>query len=124
MVSASFIMIGKGLSCAWTRGSYMHVTSRLPVEANLRAHSELSASPRKPNVATVGRSENSLSLEVWCLRASASKFSGSTPQPLSITSTSSEPYSLSLTSGAGRRAQTDVRVALMDPFLVGVKSEH
>ena len=64
----------------------------------LSAHRELRASPRKPNVATVLRSEKSRSLEVWCFSVSDSKFSGATPLPLSATSTSSEPCSFSLTS--------------------------
>ena len=64
----------------------------------LSAHRELRASPRKPNVATVVRSENSRSLEVWCFSVRDSKFSGATPLPLSATSTSSEPCSFSLTS--------------------------
>ena len=40
---------------------------------SLRAHKELSASPRKPNVSTDTKSENTLSLDVWCLRAKKKK---------------------------------------------------
>ena len=44
----------------------------------------------------------SLSLDVWCLSTRAAKLVGSTPDPLSATSTSSEPLSLKRTSeGAG-----------------------
>jgi hypothetical protein len=39
------------------------------IAISLREQSELSASPRKPNVFTDTRSENSFSFEVWCLRA-------------------------------------------------------
>ena len=35
----------------------------------LRAHKELSASPRNPNVPTVAKSANSLILDVQCFRA-------------------------------------------------------
>ena len=64
----------------------------------LRAHNELSASPRNPNVVTVKRSSNSLSFDVWCLSVRAAKLSGATPHPLSDTSTSSKPWSFSFTS--------------------------
>ena len=57
----------------------------------LSAHRELSASPRNPNVDTVRRSLNSLSFDVWCLSVRAEKLAAATPQPLSDTSTSSEP---------------------------------
>ena len=81
----------------------------------LSAHRELRASPRKPNVATVLRSEKSRSLEVWCFSVSDSKFSGATPLPLSATSTSSEPCSFSLTScvcvcGGGAQKLTIVKL--------------
>ena len=66
---------------------------------HLNAQRELRASPRNPNVDTVSRSSNSLSLEVWCLSVRAAKLAGATPQPLSSTSTSSSPCSFSLTSG-------------------------
>lgn len=36
---------------------------------SLKAHSELSASPRKPNVSTEVKSANSWILEVWCFNA-------------------------------------------------------
>ena len=68
----------------------------------LSAQRELRASPRKPNVDTVRRSSNSLSLEVWCLRVRAAKLAGATPLPLSATSTSSSPWSFSFTSGGKR----------------------
>lgn len=64
----------------------------------LKAQSELRASPLKPNVSTLARSEKSLSLDVWCFKVKASKLCGSTPAPLSFTSKISAPRFLSLMS--------------------------
>ena len=64
----------------------------------LRAHKELKASPLKPNVSTLVRSEKSLSFDVWCFKVKASKLCGSTPKPLSLTSKTSAPWFLSLIS--------------------------
>ena len=64
----------------------------------LKAQSELRASPLKPNVSTLARSEKSLSLDVWCFKVKASKLCGSTPAPLSFTSKMSAPRFLSLMS--------------------------
>lgn len=57
----------------------------------LKAQSELRASPLKPNVSTLARSEKSLSLDVWCFKVKASKLCGST-------SKMSAPWFLSLMS--------------------------
>ena len=64
----------------------------------LRAHKELKASPLKPNVSTLVRSEKSLSFDVWCFKVKASKLCGSTPKPLSLTSKKSAPWFFSLIS--------------------------
>ena len=64
----------------------------------LRAHKELKASPLKPNVSTLVRSEKSLSFDVWCFKVKASKLCGSTPKPLSLTSKTSAPWFFSLIS--------------------------
>lgn len=50
------------------------ITGRL-FSTNPKAQSELRASPRKPNVSTPGRSQNSLSFDVWCFRAEKKRHS-------------------------------------------------
>ena len=80
------------------KGEHKGRVTRGEEGANLRAHRELSASPRNPNVDTVKRSSNSVSFDVWCLRVRAAKLAGATPLPLSDTSISSRPWSFSFTS--------------------------